>query len=53
MVIMMLFNIETSTFAPDYLVTDNQNWVEVSAEEIDGISASITCLLYTSPSPRD
>ena len=38
----MLFNIETSTFAPDYLVTDNQNWVEVSAEEIDGISASIT-----------
>jgi hypothetical protein len=41
-VIMMLFNIETSTFAPDYLVTDNQNWVEVSAEEIDGISASIT-----------
>lgn len=39
---MMLFNIETSTFATDYLVTDNQNWVEVSAEEIDGISASIT-----------
>lgn len=38
----MLFNIETSTFATDYLVTDNQNWVEVSAEEIDGISASIT-----------
>ena len=39
---MMLFNIETSTFAPDYLVTDNQNWIEVSDEEIDGISASIT-----------
>ena len=39
---MMLFNIEKSTFAPDYLVTNNQNWVEVSAEEIDGISASIT-----------
>ena len=38
----MLFNIETSTFAPDYLVTDNQNWIEVSDEEIDGISASIT-----------
>lgn len=39
----MLFNIETSTFAPDYLVTDNeQNWVEVNDEEIDGISASIT-----------
>lgn len=30
-------------FAPDYLVTDNeQNWVEVNDEEIDGISASIT-----------
>ncbi|WP_265460726.1 hypothetical protein [Haemophilus influenzae] len=29
-------------FAPDYLVTDNQNWIEVSDEEIDGISASIT-----------
>ena len=43
MVSMMLFNIETSTFAPDYLVTDNQqNWVEVNDEEIDGISASIT-----------
>ena len=40
---MMLFNIETNTFAPDYLVTDNeQNWVEVNDEEIDGISASIT-----------
>lgn len=40
---MMLFNLETNTFAPDYLVTDNeQNWVEVNAEEIDGISASIT-----------
>lgn len=38
----MLFNIETSTFAPDYLVTDNKNWVEVNDEEIDGISASIT-----------
>lgn len=43
MVSMMLFNIETSTFAPDYLVTDNQqNWVEVNDEEIDDISASIT-----------
>ena len=39
---MMLFNIETSTFAPDYLVTDNQNWFEVSGEEIDEISASLT-----------
>lgn len=38
----MLFNLETSTFSPDYLVTDNQNWVEVDDEEIDGISASIT-----------
>lgn len=42
MVSMMLFNLETSTFAPDYLVEDNQNWVEVNDEEIDGISASIT-----------
>lgn len=39
---MMLFNLNTNTFAPDYLVTDNQNWVEVDDEEIDGISASIT-----------
>ena len=40
---MMLFNLETNTFAPDHLVTDNeQNWVEVNDEEIDGISASIT-----------
>ena len=39
---MMLFNLETSTLSPDYLVTDNQNWVEVDDEEIDGISASIT-----------
>lgn len=41
---MMLFNLETSTFAPDYLVTDtdNENWIEVSDEEINGISASIT-----------
>ena len=39
---MMLFNLETSMFSPDYLVTDNQNWVEVDDEEIDGISASIT-----------
>lgn len=38
----MLFNLETSMFSPDYLVTDNQNWVEVDDEEIDGISASIT-----------
>ena len=39
----MLFNLETSTFAPDYLVTDNeQNWVEVNDDDIDGISASIT-----------
>ena len=39
---MMLFNLETSTFSPDYLVTDNQNWFEVSDEEIDEISASLT-----------
>ena len=41
-VIMMLFNLETSTFAPDYLVTDNENWIEVSEDEINEISASIT-----------
>lgn len=39
---MMFFNLNTNTFAPDYLVTDSQNWVEVNDEEIDGISASIT-----------
>ena len=39
---MMLFNLNTNTFAPDYLVTDSQDWIEVSDEEIDGISASIT-----------
>lgn len=39
---MMLFNLETSTFAPNYLVEDSQNWVAVSDEDIDGISASIT-----------
>ena len=39
---MMLFNLETSTFAPDYLVTDNENWIEVSEDEINEISASIT-----------
>ncbi len=38
----MLFNLETSTFAPNYLVEDSQNWVAVSDEDIDGISASIT-----------
>lgn len=38
----MLFNLETSTFAPDYLVEDSQNWVEVRDEDIDEISASIT-----------
>ena len=39
---MMLFNLDEKTFCPDYLVTDNKNWVEVNDEEIDGISASIT-----------
>lgn len=38
----MLFNLETSTFAPNYLVEDSQNWVEIRDEDIDGISASIT-----------
>ena len=39
---MMLFNLDTNTFAPDYLVEDHKDWIEVSDEEIDGISASIT-----------
>ena len=39
---MMLFNLNTNTFAPDYLVSDEQGWVEVNQDEIDGISASIT-----------
>ena len=42
---MMLFNIETNTFMPDYLLQDSQNnqkWVEVTDDDIDGISASIT-----------
>ena len=38
----MLFNIDKQTFCPDYLVSDEQGWIEVSDEEIDGISASIT-----------
>lgn len=41
----MLFNLETSTFMPDYLLQDSQNnqkWVEVTDDDIDGISASIT-----------
>lgn len=39
---MMLFNLEKQTFCPDYLVLDEQGWVEVNDEEIDGISASMT-----------
>ena len=39
---MMLFNVAKSVFAPDYLVGDDKDWVEVNDEEIDGISASIT-----------
>ena len=42
---MMLFNVETGTFMPDYMLQneqDNQNWIEVEDEEINGISASIT-----------
>lgn len=39
---MMLFNLDDKTFAPDYLVSDEQGWVEVNQDEIDGISASIT-----------
>ena len=39
---MMLFNLDDKTFAPDYLVSDKQGWIEVNQDEIDGISASIT-----------
>lgn len=39
---MMLFNLDEQTFCPDYLVSDEQGWVEVNQDEIDGISASIT-----------
>lgn len=39
---MMLFNLDDKTFAPDYLVSEKQGWVEVNQDEIDGISASIT-----------
>lgn len=39
---MMLFNLDEQTFCPDYLVSDKQGWIEVSDEDIDGISASIT-----------
>lgn len=42
MVNIILFNIETKTFAPDYLVSEKQGWIEVNQDEIDGISASIT-----------
>ena len=44
MVSMMLFNIKTKTFAPDYLITEGQNqeWFEVNQDEINEISASIT-----------
>ena len=39
---MMLFNLDDQTFAPDYLVSEKQGWIEVNQAEIDGISASIT-----------
>lgn len=44
MVSMMLFNIKTKIFAPDYLITEGQSqeWFEVNQDEINEISASIT-----------
>lgn len=39
---MMLFNLDDKTFAPDYLASEEQGWIEVNQDEIDGISASIT-----------
>lgn len=42
MVNTILFNIETQTFSPDYLVSEKQGWIGVNQDEIDGISGSIT-----------
>lgn len=44
MVSMMLFNIKTKIFAPDYLIAEGQSqeWFEVNQDEINEISASIT-----------
>lgn len=42
MVNTILFNVETQTFSPDYLVSEKQGWIEVNQDDIDGISASIT-----------
>lgn len=39
---MMLFNLNKKAFSPSYLVSDENGWVEVNQDEIDGISASIT-----------
>ena len=39
---MMLFNLETKTFSPDYLLIDKTGWTVVTQEEIDEISASLT-----------
>lgn len=44
MVSMMLFNIKTKIFSPDYLIAEGQSqeWFEVNQDEINEISASIT-----------
>ena len=40
---MMLFNLDTKQFLPDYIPHDNGQWVKVESQtEIDAISASIT-----------
>ena len=40
---MMLFNLDTKQFLPDYMPHDNGKWVEVESQtEIDNISLSIT-----------
>ena len=40
---MMLFNLDTKQFLPDYIPHDNGQWIKVESQtEIDEISASIT-----------
>ena len=39
---MMLFNLETKTFSPDYLLIDKTGWTVVTQEGIAEISASLT-----------
>ena len=40
--IIMLFNLKTKLFQPEYIPHDGGDWLEVNKEEINAISASIT-----------